>query len=587
MDKNIDKVRHSLSHLMAMAVLNKFPKAKLAIGPVIENGFYYDFDLGEDKITELDLLKLEKEIKKLISLNLEFKKSIVNDKQEALEKVNGEFKKELINKFPKNEKISFYESGNFTDLCSGPHVKSTKEINKDAFKLTKTAGAYWRGDEKNKMLTRIYGIAFQTKKELDEYLTMLLEAEKRDHRKLGKELDLFTFSPLVGKGLPLWTAKGTTIRRELENFIVNEEVKRGYQHVNTPDIAKIELYEKSGHYPYYKNSMYAPIKIDDEQFMLRPMACPHHFELYNSKPRSYKELPFRIAELAKLYRYEQSGELTGLMRVRSFCLADSHIICADSSQAKSEINNVLNLIEFVASTFGLTMGQDYLYRLSLGDKKDTKKYFENDKAWTEAEKILRDVLKKRKCKFIEAPGEAAFYGPKIDFQMKNVLGKEETAFTVQYDFVMPERFNLVYVDNQGKEKKTVVIHRSSIGAIERVIAFLIEHYAGAFPLWLSPLQVKILSVGTTHQKYCEKLEAKFKENNIRVETDLNNETVGNKIRKAVNEKIPYLLVIGDKEMNSNDLAVRVRGQEKILDIKLDKFIDLIDKLIKDKSLNLK
>ncbi|MBT3690082.1 threonine--tRNA ligase [bacterium] len=587
MNNELEKIRHSLSHLMAMAVLKKFPKAKLAIGPVIENGFYYDFDLGKDnKITEMDLLKLQKEMKKLISQNIEFKKIVAKDKKEALKMMSGEFKKELIEELPKSEKITFYESGDFTDLCAGPHVESTKEINKDGFKLTKTAGAYWRGDEKNKMLTRIYGVAFNNKKELDEYLEMLAEAEKRDHRKLGKELDLFVFSPIVGKGLPLWTEKGTTIRRELENFIIAEEIKRGYKHVNTPDIAKIDLYKKSGHYPYYKDSMYSPIKIDDEEFMLRPMSCPHHFELYLSRPRSYKELPLRIAEVAKLYRYEQSGELTGLMRVRSFCLADSHIICADSAQAKSEVNDVLDLIEYISNTFGLKMGDNYSYRLSLGDRKDTEKYFKNDKAWDEAETILRDVLKNRKCKFVEAESEAAFYGPKIDIQMKNVLGKEETAFTVQYDFVMPERFNLNYIDKDGKEKKAIVIHRSSIGAIERVMAFLIEHFAGAFPLWLSPIQVKIISVGEAHFTYCEELANKFKSQGIRVETDLNNETVGNKIRKAVSEKTPYMLVIGDKEVASNDLAVRVRGQEKILDIGLDKFITNLKKTIEDKSLTL-
>ena len=587
MNNELEKIRHSLSHLMAMAVLKKFPKAKLAIGPVIENGFYYDFDLGKDnKITEMDLLKLQKEMKKLISQNIEFKKIVAKDKKEALKMMSGEFKKELIEELPKSEKITFYESGDFTDLCAGPHVESTKEINKDGFKLTKTAGAYWRGDEKNKMLTRIYGVAFNNKKELDEYLEMLAEAEKRDHRKLGKELDLFVFSPIVGKGLPLWTEKGTTIRRELENFIIAEEIKRGYKHVNTPDIAKIDLYKKSGHYPYYKDSMYSPIKIDDEEFMLRPMSCPHHFELYLSRPRSYKELPLRIAEVAKLYRYEQSGELTGLMRVRSFCLADSHIICADSAQAKSEVNDVLDLIEYISNTFGLKMGDNYSYRLSLGDRKDTEKYFKNDKAWDEAETILRDVLKNRKCKFVEAESEAAFYGPKIDIQMKNVLGKEETAFTVQYDFVMPERFNLNYIDKDGKEKKAIVIHRSSIGAIERVMAFLIEHFAGAFPLWLSPIQVKIISVGEAHFTYCEELANKFKSQGIRVETDLNNETVGNKIRKAVSEKTPSMLVIGDKEVASNDLAVRVRGQEKILDIGLDKFITNLKKTIEDKSLTL-
>jgi len=412
---------------------------------------------------------------------------------------------------------------------------------------------------------------------------MLEEAEKRDHRKIGKDMDLFVFSDVVGKGLPLWTSKGAIIRIELENFIVEEEMKRGYEHVYTPDIAKIDLYKKSGHYPYYKDSMYSPIKIDEEEFMLRPMTCPHHFELYTSKPRSYKDLPMRIAELAKLYRYEQSGELSGLMRVRSFCLADAHIICADKNQAGEEIDKALGLIEDIAKIFGLKMGEEYSYRLSLGDRGDDKKYYKDDKAWNDAEEILRKVLKSRKAKFIEAPGEAAFYGPKIDIQMKNVRGKEDTAFTVQYDFVMPERFNLVYTDKKGKEKKAVVVHRSSVGAIERTVAFLIERYAGAFPVWLSPSQVKIIAVSENHVEFSQKLAQEFKDKKIRVEVDSSDETVGNKIRKAVQEKPPYILVIGDKEVGSENLNVRDRGGRETREIKKDDFIEEILKKINDKS----
>jgi len=396
-------------------------------------------------------------------------------------------------------------------------------------------------------------------------------------------MDLFVFSDVVGKGLPLWTSKGAIIRRELENFIVEEEMKRGYEHVYTPDIAKIDLYKKSGHYPYYKDSMYSPIKIDEEEFMLRPMTCPHHFELYTSKPRSYKDLPMRIAELAKLYRYEQSGELSGLMRVRSFCLADAHIICADKNQAGEEIDKALGLIEDIAKIFGLKMGEEYSYRLSLGDRGDDKKYYKDDKAWNDAEEILRKVLKSRKAKFIEAPGEAAFYGPKIDIQMKNVRGKEDTAFTVQYDFVMPERFNLVYTDKKGKEKKAVVVHRSSVGAIERTVAFLIERYAGAFPVWLSPSQVKIIAVSENHVEFSQKLAQEFKDKKIRVEVDSSDETVGNKIRKAVQEKPPYILVIGDKEVGSENLNVRDRGGRETREIKKDDFIEEILKKINDKS----
>jgi threonyl-tRNA synthetase len=481
------------------------------------------------------------------------------------------------------KRITFYEQGEFINMCKGPHVKSTGEIKPDAFKLTKVAGAYWKGDEKNKMIQRIYGVAFETKKELNGYLKMMEEAEKKDHRKLGKELELFVFSDVVGKGLPLWTDKGAVIRRELERFIVDEEIKRGYKHVYTPDIAKIDLYKKSGHYPYYKDSMYAPIKIDEEEFMLRPMSCPHHFELYLSKPRSYKELPIRIAEIAKLYRYEQSGELTGLIRVRSFCLADAHIICADKKQAREEVKGALDLIEYVANVFDFKMGKDYWYRLSLGNRKDEKKYYKDDRAWNEAERILREILQEKSSSFVEAKDEATFYGPKIDIQMKNVYGKEDTAFTVQYDFVMPRRFNLVYKDNSGKDKRAIVIHRSSVGALERVIAFLIEKYAGAFPVWLSPVQVKIISVGEKHIKYCQKLADEFKDSDIRAAIEIGDETVGNKIRKAVGEKVPYILVIGDREVGSKNLAVRDRGKKDTREVSKERFINEIREKIKKRK----
>ena len=583
--EKIDAIRHSLSHIMAMAVLKKFPDTKLGIGPTIDNGFYYDF-LLPDKLSDTDLPRLEKQMKKIIQQKTAFTKTVM-DKKQALDKVKDEdFKVELINDLPAAEEISFYESGDFSDLCAGPHVKDTSEINPHAFKLTHVAGAYWRGDEKNPMLTRIYGVAFENKEELEAHLEMLEQAKLRDHRKIGKELDLFTFSDVVGKGLPLWTAKGATIRRELENFIVDEEIKRGYQHVYAPDIAKIDLYKKSGHYPYYKDSMYAPIKIDDEEFMLRPMSCPHHFELYSSKPKSYRDLPMRIAELAKLYRYEQSGELSGLMRVRSFCLADAHIICADVEQAKQEVAGALDLIEYISDTFGLKFGQDFSYRLSLGNRQDDKKYYKDDKAWDQAEDVLRQVLKNMKRDFVEAPDEASFYGPKIDIQMKNVMGKEDTAFTVQYDFVMPERFNLIYTDKNNKEKKAIVIHRSSVGALERVIAFLIEHYSGNMPLWLSPTQVKIITVGEGHIKFSKKLAEEFQTQSIRVEVDDSAETVGNKIRKSAKEKMPYTLVIGDKEMGSDQLAVRVRGKQDLLNIDKKEFISKIKTNIQNRELEL-
>ncbi len=383
-------------------------------------------------------------------------------------------------------------------------------------------------------------------------------ANERDHKKLGRELDLFTFSDAVGKGLPLWTAKGSVIRRELERFIVDEEIKRGYLHVYTPDIAKLDLYKKSGHYPHYKDSMYAPIVIDDEEFMLRPMTCPHHFELYLSKPHSYRELPMRIAELAKLYRYEQSGELMGLQRVRSFCLADAHIICATEEQAAEEVAKALDLIVDMASVFGLKQNENYRFRLSLGDRADTEKYYKNDAAWEKGEHLLREVLKKRGEKFEEAKGEAAFYGPKIDVQMKNVNGKEDTAFTVQYDFCMPARFNLTYTAQDGSQKQAFVVHRSSIGAIERSVAFLIEHYGGAFPLWLSPVQVKVLPVSEKHAAYAAEIIAQLKDANIRVELDAD-DSLGKRIRGAKVEKVPYVLVVGDEEMKAQTATLEGRA----------------------------
>ncbi|MBX4205815.1 threonine--tRNA ligase [Candidatus Microgenomates bacterium] len=412
-----------------------------------------------------------------------------------------------------------------------------------------------------------------------------------DHKVLGRELDLFTFSDTVGKGLPLWTAKGSTIRRELERFIVDEELKRGYLHVYTPDIAKLDLYKKSGHYPYYKDSMYAPIEIEDEEFMLRPMTCPHHFELYLSKPHSYKELPLRFAELAKLYRFEQSGELAGIIRTRSFCLADAHIICK-KDQAEDEINKVLDLIQYLVGVFGLTYYDsdskkgDYYFRLSLGDRKDDKKYYKDDKSWDEAEETLRKVLTKRGDHFVEAEAEAAFYGPKIDIQMFNANGKDETAFTVQYDFVMPKRFELSYINEEGQKEEPIVIHRSSIGAIERLIAFLIEKYKGSFPAWLSPTHVKVLPVSDKTMDYAQKVVQKLKDSNLRAELDDRAETLGAKIRDAQTEKVPYMIIVGEKEKESNKVAVRLRSGEDLGVIDISDIIGRIDDKLKAKSLEL-
>ena len=403
--------------------------------------------------------------------------------------------------------------------------------------------------------------------------------QSRDHKKLGKELELFTFSDTVGKGLPLWLPKGATVRRELERFIVDEELRRGYLHVRTPDIAKLDLYKKSGHYPHYNDSMYAPIVIDDEEFMLRPMTCPHHFELYLSQPRSYRDLPMRIAELAQLYRYEQSGELMGLQRVRTFCLSDAHIICANEEQAVSEMGKALDLIEYANGVLSLEYGKDYWYRLSLGDRANTEKYFKDDAGWEKAEGLLRDLMKERGVDFKEAKDEAAFYGPKIDVQMKNSNGKEDTAFTVQYDLSSPQRFELDFTGEDGKPHRAFVVHRSSIGSVERTMAFLIEKYAGAFPLWLSPVQVKVLPIGESHFDYAKEIFESLKSESIRAELDVSNESLGKKIRNAKGDKVFYTLVIGDKEVEDKTVTVEGR-EEKLGAMSVDELVSKIKDEIK-------
>lgn len=407
--------------------------------------------------------------------------------------------------------------------------------------------------------------------------------EERDHKKLGKELDLFTFSDTVGKGLPLFTPKGAAIRHELEKLVIEEELKRGYSHVSTPDIAKLDLYKKSGHYPHYSDSMYAPIQVDDEEFMLRPMTCPHHFELYLSKPRSYRELPIRFAELSKLYRYEQSGELMGLQRVRAMCLSDAHIFCASEEQAVEEADRALDLIEHLASIFGLKLGTDYRYRLSLGDRDNKEKYPGDDSKWEKGEELLREMLKKRVGEFEEAKGEAAFYGPKIDIQMKNVNGKEDTAFTVQYDFMMPDRFDLNYIGADGEKHKVFIIHRSSIGTIERTMAFLIEKYAGAFPLWLSPVQARILPIGEAHFEYAKNVFEKLRSEGVRVELDESNESLGKKIRNAKTEKVFYSLVIGDKEVAENKVTLESRDSGNLGALSVDELVSKLKEEIKERK----
>ena len=571
-DEKLDTMRHSTSHVMAEAVQSLFPEAKFGIGPTIEDGFYYDFDLPRP-LTPDDLPVIEAKMQEIVKANVPFTRELVSKEEARRIFKDQPYKLELIDELPE-EQVTIYRQGKFTDMCRGPHVKYTGSIK--AFKLMSIAGAYWRGSEKRPMLQRIYAIAFNSKKELDEYLVFQEELKKRDHRKIGKDLDLFVFTDLIGKGLPIFTEKGSIIRRILERFVVDEEIKRGYKHVYTPDLAKVELYRTSGHYPYYKDTMYPVMKVDEEELMLRPMTCPHHYQYYASKPRSYKELPFRIAELAKQFRYEKSGELTGLTRVRSFCLADAHIVCR-SDQAIDEIMQALDLIEYAAKVLGLDTGRRY--RLSLGDRKDDKKYYKDDAAWYYAEDVLRQVLRQRNANFFEAANEAAFYGPKIDIQMKNFAGKEDTLFTVQYDFVAPKRFQLTYIDKDGKEKEPIVIHRSSIGAIERTMAFLIERYAGAFPVWLSPVQAMIVPISDQHLDYARKIEADLRANDIRVQVDDRNERMNQKIREAQLEKIPYMLVVGNKEVENGTVSVRLRTGEQLPPLSLDEFKSKIQHMI--------
>jgi len=578
-DQKLEIMRHSLSHIMAEAAQELFPGIKYGIGPAIDNGFYYDFDISN--LTTEDLPKIEKRMQELIKQDQPFiRENITKEAAKQLFK-DQPYKLQLIEELQDGE-ITIYKCGQFVDLCAGPHVESTRKISLDGFKLDKIAGAYWRGSEKNPMLQRIYGLAFKNRKDLDEYIKLQEEIKKRDHRVIGKDLDLFVFTDLIGKGLPIFTEKGSVIRRVLERFVVDEEIKRGYKHIYSPDLANIELYKTSGHYPYYKETMYPLMKVDDEELMLRPMTCPHHFQYYASKPRSYKELPFRIAELAKQFRYEKSGELTGLIRVRSFCLADSHIIC-QKEQAVSELNTVLDLIEFMSVTLGLNTGDNYRYRLSLGNRQEDKKYYKDDAAWDAAEDVLRSVLTQRKANFYEAANEAAFYGPKIDIQMRNFAGKEDTVFTVQYDFVMPKRFKLTYIDKDGKEKEPIVIHRSSIGAIERTFAFLIEHYAGAFPIWLSPVQAMVIPVSDQYNDYARKVEGELKSANIRVQVDDSAERMNQKIRQAQLEKIPCMIIVGEKEVTDSTVSVRLRTGKQLPALPLGQFKEQLLKVIAEKS----
>lgn len=579
---NLDKLRHSCAHLFAAAIKILYPEAKLAIGPSISDGFYYDVDYGDISLSEADFPRIEQKMHEIVKKWTGFEKREVSYEDAKAFYQNNPYKLELIEEFNSNgEKITFFKSGDFEDLCQGNHAENPKE-NLKHFKLLSVAGAYWRGSEKNKMLTRVYGTVFPSKLELEDHLKRLEEAKKRDHRKLGRDLDLFAFSDLVGKGLPLWTSKGTTIKRVLERFIVDEELSREYEHVSTPPIAKVDLYRTSGHYPYYKETMYPPMKVDDEELILRPMTCPHHFALFKTRPRSYHEMPVRFAEISPQFRYEKSGELTGLIRVRTFLLTDAHII-TPKEQAKKEILGVLDLIDYVNKALGLKAGVDYRYRLSLGDRKEDKKYYKDDAMWDYSENILREVLKNQKVPYFEAENEAAFYGPKIDVQMKNVNGKEDTAFTIQYDFVMPKRFELRFINKEGQEEEPVVIHRASLGAFERTIAFLIEHYGGSLPLWLSPVQVSILPISDKFQDYAGNIKSEMLKKGIRCEVNSQSKTLGAKIRETTLQKIPYMVIIGEKEQKDNVISVRTREGKDLGQITVAEFINKLKSQIENFS----
>ncbi|AJS59658.1 threonine--tRNA ligase [Paenibacillus sp. IHBB 10380] len=558
--EGLEVMRHSTAHLMAQAVKRLFgnKEVHLGIGPVIEDGFYYDMDL-EHALNPEDLQKIEKEMERIINENLPITRKEIS-REEALQifgELGDPYKLELINNLPEDSIISMYEQGEFFDLCRGPHVPSTSKIK--IFKLMNVAGAYWRGDSKNKMLQRIYGTAFVKKAQLEEHLHFLEEAKKRDHRKLGKELEIFTFSPLVGQGLPLWLPKGAKLRRTLERYIVDLEESLGYDHVYTPVLGNVELYKTSGHWEHYQDDMFPKMVLDNEELVLRPMNCPHHMMVYKSDMRSYRDLPIRIAELGMQHRYEMSGALTGLHRVRAMTLNDAHIFCRPD-QIKEEFKRVIELISKVYEDFGI---KEYRFRLSYRDPEDTEKYFPNDEMWEMSQRMLREVVEEVGLPFFEAVGEAAFYGPKLDVQVKTALGKEETLSTGQLDFLLPERFELEYIGDDGQKHRPVVIHRGILGTMERMTAFLLENFAGALPLWLSPVQVKVIPVSGAFEGYANEVVDKLKLAGISVEADLRNEKLGYKIREGQLEKVPYMFVIGENEMNDQSVSVRKRGEGDI------------------------
>ncbi len=564
-----DAVRHSISHVLAYAVKRLFPETKLAIGPSIATGFYYDFD-KDVAFSAQDLEKLEAEMKKIIKENPSIEKFEL-PRDEALELMKDEpYKVELINDLGEDEIISFYKIGEFTDLCAGPHVMSLKPIK--AIKLTRSAGAYWKGDEKNKMLTRIYGTAFLKKSELDEYLEAIEEAKKRDHNKLGRELKLFTTDENVGQGLPLLMPKGAKIVQTLQRWVEDEEERRGYVLTKTPLMAKSDLYKISGHWDHYKDGMFVlgDEEKDEEVFALRPMTCPFQYTIYNAEQHSYRDLPIRYGETSTLFRNESSGEMHGLIRVRQFTLADGHLIVTPE-QLEEEFKGVLELIQYLMKTLGID--EDISYRFSKWDPNNTEKYINDPEAWNKTQDTMRTILDHLKINYVEADDEAAFYGPKLDLQCRNVHGKEDTLFTVQIDFALAERFDMSYIDKNGEKKRPYIIHRSSIGCYERTLAMLIEKYAGAFPTWLSPVQVKVLPISDKYNDYAESVVKSLRNKGVRIEADYRAEKIGYKIREARLERTPYILVVGEKEAANNEVSVRSRKNDDEGAMKLDVFTE--------------
>jgi threonyl-tRNA synthetase len=572
---------HSTSHLMAHAIQDIHPEAKFGVGPAIENGFYYDIDIN-DKLSEDDLTAIEKRMTEISKEDNAFKRVDLS-KTEAIDffkKKGDPYKVEILSEInEKSEGISIYKEGSFVDLCRGPHLPSTGRIK--YVKLLSISGSYWRGDEHNKQLQRIYGISFPKKKMLDEYIEKLEEAKRRDHRKLGKELELFMITQSVGSGLPIWLPKGTILRETLENYLRGEQRKRGYEPVITPHIGNINLYKTSGHYPFYKDSQFPPMQLEDgkEEYLLKPMNCPHHFQIYLSKPRSYRDLPIRYAEFGTVYRYEQSGELNGLTRVRCFTVDDSHMFVRED-QLKDEVCNVIELIQTVFSQMGF---EDFETQLSYRDD-NVEKYGGDIKLWEKAQQEIKEAADQMNLKYHIELGEAAFYGPKIDFMVKDALGRKWQLGTVQIDYVMPERFNLEYIGSDGQKHRPVVIHRAPFGSMERFIGVLIEHYAGEFPLWLAPVQTAIIPLSERYIEYAKKISDELKNNNIRIELDERNEKVGYKIRDWETKKVPYMLILGEKEQSGGNVSVRQHKKGDLGSLSLSEFIHKIKNEINNKEL---